>query len=73
MSNQTSENIWTDGGTVTLALRVTITIPAANPVFTRDDVIAHAIDEIGDAIKEPLAYIGADLAYPFDVESVVPR
>lgn len=44
MTNPTE---YADGGTVTLSLTVNVAVSAANPEFTRDDVIAHAVETLG--------------------------
>lgn len=60
-----------DGGWVTFQLLVTVPGLAANPKFTRDDVIAHAESILSDLEDYGQSQMLISFSHPYEVVSVV--
>lgn len=66
-------NEWADGGWVTFTLQVTVPGLAANPEFTRDDVVAHATSILSDLGDYAQSEYAITIAAPYEVASVEAR
>lgn len=62
-----------DGGWVTFQLLVTVPGLAANPEFTRDDVIGHATEILGDLADYADSEFMIEIAAPFEIVDVKAR
>lgn len=67
------DNPWKEGGVVTFTLQVTVPAYAANPAFTRDDVIAHATEILSELEDHADSHATITFSKPYEVTRVTTR